>query len=604
MRPLLWKEMRDLRPWLLSGLALAGALQLLLLARVFDGVWAGNFVGMWMEALMPLAVAAVAIGIAARQIASERHARTLDFLLARPVPAGVIVWSKFLAGTVVLALLLAAAVALAWAEPAFLHDTGLRAIREQIGPWQLAAALFPRFWFLYALALAFSVLLDRSAKAAALAAVLALTVLALAGAFTELAPFSGFVFWLPYFDMSGGLVEAARSPRLSAVTGLVYAAGALLATAASATLLKRSPEPYLGNRGLALAAAAVIAVAVASAQAAAHRLPELAPVASWQLPSPADGDSAAAILANGSLVAVTQDQTVHFLDFRDPSRPRQSAQAQLPVWSTAADWSVDRAAIEGDTVFLVGQKKSLPVDDLEIAMLRPEGPIDAISLGPVRPGDYASAPVPVGRFVYVGFTRDRVSSLRVFDLASKHEVASPIIDRLLPEKPEVSEGQPPVRMLRRGTYLYIGSPSWLTSVDIANPSEPVVTSQLPVHPSVRFLYGFPRPMAWQDNRLFEIRIFPWTLASYDLSDPAHPAATAALTYHGSMTIEGSGPALYQPWRAGMLEYRAEGADLEARRYLRADDAVSALAHAGDYVYALTAADTHNRRSVYAFRVGR
>jgi hypothetical protein len=38
--------------------------------------------------------------------------------------------------------------------------------------------------------------------------------------------------------------------------------------------------------------------------------------------------------------------------------------------------------------------------------------------------------------------------------------------------------------------------------------------------------------------------------------------------------------------------------------LRGAGSVSALAAAGDYVYTLTGADSHKRRSVQAFRVGR
>ena len=180
------------------------------------------------------AAATAAIALAVGQIARERHTRTLDFLLVRPVPAGVIVWSKFLAGTVVLAVLLAGVVALGYADPKFTSDTGLQAIREQVGMGQLLATLFPRFWFLYALALLFSVAVDRSVKAAALAVVLAITLVALASVFADLAPFSSFVYWLPFFDLTGGLVEAAKRSWLSGMTGLVYSCGAVLVTAASA----------------------------------------------------------------------------------------------------------------------------------------------------------------------------------------------------------------------------------------------------------------------------------------------------------------------------------------------------------------------------------
>src|SRR4051812_38281104 len=106
MRQLLWKEAHDMRAWVLAGMALAGAFELLLLTRVFSG----PFVSMWMFVLMPAAATTSAIGLGVGQVARERHARTLEFLLVRPVSSAVIVWSKFIAGTVALALLLGASV--------------------------------------------------------------------------------------------------------------------------------------------------------------------------------------------------------------------------------------------------------------------------------------------------------------------------------------------------------------------------------------------------------------------------------------------------------------------------------------------------------------
>jgi putative lipase involved disintegration of autophagic bodies len=133
-----------------------------------------------------------------------------------------------------------------------------------------------------------------------------------------------------------------------------------------------------------------------------------------------------------------------------------------------------------------------------------------------------------------------------------------------------------------------------------------VVSQLQVRPNVSFLYIFPRYLAWQDNRLFETRMWPVGVASYDLSDPAHPVAKAELTYHGSVAamIAGSGHTLYLPWQAGVLEFRAVGDGLRAERYLGGDKAVSALAMAGESVYTLTDADKQKRRWVQAFLVGR
>jgi len=121
---------------------------------------------------------------------------------------------------------------------------------------------------------------------------------------------------------------------------------------------------------------------------------------------------------------------------------------------------------------------------------------------------------------------------------------------------------------------------------------------------VSFLYGFPRPIAMQDKRLFEIRIFPESLTAYDLSDPAHPFTEAERTYHdgNGLVIGGDGRNLYRPWRDGLLEFHAQGNDLYGLRYLRGRASVSQLAFAGDSVYTLTAPAEHDQRWVQAYRL--
>ena len=231
------------------------------------------------------------------------------------------------------------------------------------------------------------------------------------------------------------------------------------------------------------------------------------------------------------------------------------------------------------------------------------GEIEAISLGPSRSDDYWSTPVPFAGLVYIGVTRDRVCSLRAFDRSSKREVASLVIDRLrLPDRASETD-QPPLRIFRRGTFLYITTPAFLTTVDIGRPGNPVVTSQVSRHNKVPSMYAFARPLSWQDNRLFEIRLFPERLRSYDLTDAAHPAEQTDLICHETLKIEGSGRALYRPWRSGIMEFQAWRNELQARRYLRGDGTVTQLAAAGDYVYALTGPGKNKRRRVLAFQVG-
>ena len=599
MRPLLWKEVRDLRGWVLGSLALVVALDLL----SHSPQYRSSFESGYMALLLPLLAVVAAIGLGIGQVARERHMKTLDYLLVRPVEPGTIVWMKFLTGTVALALMMAAIVGLGFVNPPLTADTGLLAIREQVGFRAVALTLFPRYWCVYALTLFFSVLLDRSAKVAAAMGVVAITLMGLISYFTDLAPFSRFIYWLPFFESSGGLVLAARSAGFVWLTGLACGAVAILVTAASATLLKRSPERYLGNRGLALVAAGIVGGALLSAQAAKVWLPEVAPAGSFEIRNANEWGSAG-IVASGGRVAVTRDGNVRFLDFSNPSNPKLVSEVNIPLWTTSSDWDVEKVAMAGDSLFLVGEKKRLPVDEVEITIVKPDASIETIPLGSVRPHAFTSAPVSVGRFLYVGRTEDLVASIHVFDVATRREVASLVIDQMRPPVPGTTEGEPPMRICRRGSYLYVASPSALTAIDAGNPAQPVVTSQLQYHPKAQFLYGFPRPLAWQDNRLFEIEFWPYSLGSYDLSDPAHPVAKADLTWHAGLALTGSGHDVYLPWRAGVLESRAEGGAMESRRYLRASRAVSALAVDGDYVYALTAVDSQKQRMVQAFRVRR
>ncbi len=585
MRPLLWKEFYALRGWLLAGAALTGGLELLLATHVFGG----GFVSAWMEALMPLVSAAVAIALAAGQIARERHSTTLDFLLTRPVSANQIVWSKFLAGAAVLSLLMAGIVALGYADPDFKFDTGLQLIREQVSAAQLFAAMLPRTWFLYAAAFLFSLLVDRPVKAVSLAAVVAITAAATAVAFSALAPFSGFVFWLPFFDDTGGLVLAARSATLTTTTGLGFIAAALALVMLSAALLKRSPERYLATRGLIVTAALVIGAAYAAACVSAARLPVTGPLGSWQIQS---SDEPAKLLADESTAAVVFQHHVQFLDFSQPDHPRQTADIEMPLWTSG------QGRMAGGVVILTGQKKQVPVDDAEIAFVAPTGVAEAISLGPVRPGDWVSDPAMADDYVFVGFTRDRVCSLIVFDRRSREQVASLLIDRMRPAAQERALN--PVWLLRRGNYLYVSSPSYLSTIDISHPAQPRVTSQLPARPTVSLLYGFSRQLAWQGDRLLKMSYFPQTVTSYSLRDPAQPVPGPDLVYRGG-GMEGSGRALYKPWEFGLMEFRASGNDFHAIRYLKCENVPSDLAVSGGLVYALTEPREHKPRFVQVFR---
>jgi len=579
MRPLLWKEMRDLRAWVAAGALLVGAVELLIRSEHIRVVWASTI----FEVFMPLLLAVAAVGLGAGQIARERQTRTLEYLLVRPVPPGMVIWSKFLAGTAALALLAPAIVALGFLYREPTETVLAHSIQQQAGFPGMAMALFPRYWCLYALALFCSVLVDRSVKVAAVMVVVVITVPALALHFEMLAPFSGFVYWLPFIDGSMGLVLAAKNAAILWLTGTVFGGAALLLAAAAAALLKRSPERYVGNLGLAAIAAGIVGAAVLSAHGASVRVPATAPAGSLAV------GEAEGMVASGSMVAVLQDAGVRFYDFSQAAHPREVAFVPLPLWTTESAWNVTKACMADGAVFVVGQKKGLPVDQEEVAIIRPAAPVEEVALGPVRPKENFFPLVPVGQFLYLGVCREDHCRIRVFDIASRREVASVPV-----------EGRPPMAACRRGSYFYVASPSTLTTIDVRNPAEPVVAGSRAIRP--RLMLSFPLQLTWQDDRLFELAVAPPSLEAFSLKDPSHPAAQSSLEFRDIAAISGSGRALYRPWQRGVLEFRAEGGGLDITRYLSGNRAVSAIAVDGARIFALTTADDFRRRLVQAFQL--
>lgn len=385
------------------------------------------------------------------------------------------------------------------------------------------------------------------------------------------------------------------------LTGLSCCAVAILITAASAALLERSPERYLGNRGLALVAAGMVGAGMLGAVAA--KLPEVAPDGSFSFAT-GNQDASVGVVASGGRVAVINNDTVRFLDFSHPAQPVLLKEVQIPLFTSSEEWSVDKAAMAGDTVYLVGERKAVPADEIEIAMVKADGSIDAIPTGGVAPYEFNSAPIVAGNSLLLAQTANRVYCLLVFDLASKRQVASLVLDTLPPLPGGARQSQPPIEVARRGPYLYLATPGALTTVDISVPSRPVAVSRLEHRPRLTFMADFPRPLAWQGDKLFAIEMWPQSLETYDLTDPGRPRPSGEFIWHAGLSLAGSGTNLYLPWRSGVLEAQAANGSLESRRYLRGINSINAMAVDGDMVYAVTAADKQKRRTVLAFRVGR
>ena len=585
MRPLLWKEMRDLRLWVVAGLLFAGALVWMAKSSHFLGSFDG-----YLQFPMPVLLTLAAVGLGAGQIARERHSRTLDYLLVRPVPPSTIVWAKFLAGTVALAILLAALVGLGFTTPARPAYSTAGFFRADVGFQALAFLLFPRYWCVYALTLLFSAMVDRTAKVAAVMTAAAIGAVMLVFQLWQLAPFSAFSSWLPFEDSTGALVNAAKSPSISWGTGAVFSAMAILITALGAALLKRSPERYLGNIALIALTVGVAGTAVASVHVAANRFPTVPPSATFKL----EDDSDLSMVAGGDRVGLLREHEIRFVDFSGPSNPHVIATVPMPLWS------IDSASMSNGILFANGRKKALPVDELELAIVNPSAPVQEIPLGPVGRGEIVSRPVPVGALLYVGTARDRHCVLHVFDPVSLKEVLSMPLDELRPAVKGVDEGEPPISLLLRGEYLYVTTAANLTSVDVHDPARPRIVSRLPFRPKADSLYVIPRQLAWQDSRLFEVAFWPLGLVAYDLTDPSHPVRQSEFPWHEGFGVSGSGHALYRPWQQGILEYGMQAGQLGGRRYLTGGDSIGSLAIGSKYVFGLTNVNEYRHPKIEAF----
>jgi hypothetical protein len=618
MKPLLWKEMRDLRPWLLIGVVLTGAVYFLCLSESFKAF----FWSFYWEMVMPLMATLAAVGLGASQVAHERHARTIDYLLARPVARVAVVWSKFIVGTVTLLLILGGLLWLGYTDPDYHGDEFTAMIRVQVGLWRMLPTLFLRSWCLYALALFLSVLVDRTSKAVVAAAVSAITLLGLIFAYTDIAPFKGFELWLPFFEFTGGLVRVASDASLFWKTSAALATFAMILGLGAATLFKRSAHRSLSTKVLALGGAGLIATAILAARISGGWLAVLPPVADVELQSQDEGERVVDMAANETLVCLAWEHSLTFVDFSVPAKPQTIAKLRIPLWTTS------HVVLVGTTAYLVGIRKAIPTDEFQLIVAKPAGH-DAIevslpkSLGPKdkNSDSFLGPVVRSGQFLYIGSADRRQYKVHVADLSTGPALREPVVVETIRDQSADSylhgDWTPAPSLLRmslQGSRLYVASPSALTTLDLGNPGKPIITGRIEFPERTPFYYlpyGIPHTLVSNRGRLYEAVPWPQYLRSYDLSDPNHPVAAENFAFHGTGSVINTdqmwwdqdlvavGPHFYQPWRNGIIEFRPTRQKLEALRYLNVGCNVSRVVGTGHYVYALERANPYR---IAAFRV--
>ena len=602
MKPLLWKEMRDLRPFL----AVAGAALLALRLLCFNRRFEEQFLGAYVVGV-PLFTLLAAIGLGASAMARERASKTLDYLLARPIAPGRIVWIKFLAGSVALGLLVAALAALCYIDPEFRRDETALVLRQGVAFSPLVLALFPRAWCVFAFSLLCSVVVNRVAKGVLLTGVSALALSVLAGMYLDLFPFSDASAWLPFLDTSV-LIRLACDPGLIGLTAFTLSAVAIMLALAAALLFRWSPARTLSNRALGLGLGALAGMAILSNWIEPNRLPVLAPEGFMELRMDSKHDLAA-MDAGGNLVRVAAEDSLAFLDFANPAKPRKVAEAPMPLWTT------NDLAVSGAETYILGTKKALPVDERQIAIasLTPQGSVqfaEPISLGAEDTLDFTGTVAAAGHYLYVATIRHRQCRIEVYDLspgASRRAPAATLmVDTVRAQPPgtpkrEMRKGT--MRMLLHGQFLYVTSPEALTAIDIRDPGRPVAASRTAFHNFIPLIYGVPRELASDGRWLLESELWlPQSL--YDLADPAHPALRGQVPRADYSGVVDAGPSLFQSWRRGVLEFRAVNGGLQAARYLTdgRKNGPDMAAAADGYVYTLKYAEDH--RYVTAYRVNR
>jgi len=605
VRPLLWKEMRDLRPMLLGAAALWLVLELLCLNRRF----AEGFLTAYLST-MPLVALMAAVGLGAGQMARERASKTLDFLLARPIAPAAIVWIKFLAGSVALALVAAAMFALCYAGPPPQSHNYLIALRSTVGFPQLAAVAFPRLWCVYALTLLLSALVDRTAKAAVAGFGCVLALGTLMEFHRELFPFSNIGAWQPMFVEGFPMgLRLMHDPALFRWTVMVFCALAPLLALAAALLFRRSPGRSLSNRALILGAAALAGLAGLSTYAAANRLPVLSPAGSMEIVPDRSNSSVVMSAGRGMVALAVGANRLEFLDFTDPARPRKAAEVRMPLWTT------ESLTVSGSQTYIMGSKKALPVDEIQIAIASPT-PAGAVEFAePVRldkwdEGRFAGSIAASGQFAFVDVVRQRQCRIEVYDLspgASPRQAAAVLVDEIVPQpwgKHEEIFVAGAMQMRLQGQFLYVTSPSALTAIDIRDPGRPVVASRTEYHAPILSMYGARRELASDGRWLLEAESLLQVWNVYDLADPAHPALRGHAPLNGYGDVAGSGPVLFQPWRDGLMEFHAASGGLEALRYLTdgRDNSIWTFAVADGAVY--TWKRVEDRAFVSAYRVNR
>ena len=583
MKPLLWKEFRELRAvLLLSAVGFPVCLGLLHMPSVADNVSAE------LPPLFVFAAMISAVALGAGQVVSERSAKTLDYLLGRPVAGRQVVLAKFIAGSAVLLTLIGLLLALV-----FLGEKATNnwlVVATQFGYFRLFMYQFPMYWFLYSCTLLCSTIVEQRAQAIAGGLACVLGVLMVATTAPYLWPLLALYIWFPVALGDRAWLALALETSLWVAVAAIWSGLAILVAAVAALVLERRWETRFNWPVIGLL---FIVIGVGPNYVGAPAV-EVQPAGTYSIETRAGWGP----VVDGSRVSVVTKEGLGVIDFSDPAHPRQLGQISLPLWT------IERRRIVGDDIYVAGRHKDIPVDTAGVLRVRmgSAGNWEAtqiVNLGPWDSQAWIGEPYVIGRYLYLGIRVGDESRLRVFELSTDgtaRQTADVPIEHwpLLSGFRALIRGLPPSTLALHGAYAYVAGNNVLLTLDLGDPSNPKVAHRTEFDDAA--LLPTERKIACLGNRLYVESFQPPMLRRYDLQEPARPVEIGRSIWRpllqGALVADEARSTLFVAWRDGVLAFPPpEGLWIRDVRYLKGSipgsrSRIQSVAAAGGFFYVL------------------
>ena len=134
------------------------------------------------------------------------------------------------------------------------------------------------------------------------------------------------------------------------------------------------------------------------------------------------------------------DHRLSIVDFTDRAHPRLAAEAEPPLWT------MKELTMFGRDIYVLGTKKSLPIDEVKIAVAHPDSAgirlDERITLGP-EGAVYVNGALSIsGGLLFASVVHARECRLEVYDLASGRQAAAVTVEEVKPPIKRVRDAIP------------------------------------------------------------------------------------------------------------------------------------------------------------------